>query len=272
MSMFEGSSRFNIHGGAFTAVARDQTTNLYSGEWRELMMTEFVVITYLFHILFGEHLYSVPMDFNGEVKGSTSNDVGHDQLNFNNFNIVIHNISHSPPGSVHHHRLQTSGTGTIPQDILIPKRHLSSIVSTTDFAVRLIVNIVHLLHVESADECRHWERELKALCQSLNLTRLAIQAYEYTSLGQNLAKTIFPEVERCCGVLREILDKIIHYRESLKSTKISGLWRQVLRSRWDVNELASLGMGLSDCREPLDRFLMALNSYVCFTYLLRIHR
>jgi hypothetical protein len=199
--------------------------------------------------------------------GSTFNYVGHDQLNNFNHVIVINNISNSPTGLVHHHRQQTTNTGTLPQDILTPKRHLSSVVSTTDFAIRLIVDIVYLLHTESSYECQQLERALKSLCQTLYLTKLAILAYECTPLGQSLTETIRPEVEQCCGVLGEILDKINHYQENLKSTRISSLWRQVWASGRSVGELQSLRTKLSSHHDALNTFLMALNSYVCFIYL-----
>jgi hypothetical protein len=208
-------------------------------------------------------MYSVTMAFshfnNADASGSTFNNVGRDQFN-NNFGIVINNINIPLPSSLHHHRRLTSGTGTLPQSVLIPKYHASSIVSVAGIAVHLIVNIINLLRIESSDECRELERELKSLCQSLNLTGLAIRAYEYTPLGQSLAKTIHPEVERCRGILQEMLDKIIHYRESLKSTSISGLWRQVWWNGWDVDELASSRMELSGHKESLNKFLMALES------------
>jgi len=107
---------------------------------------------------------------------------------------------------------------------------------------------------------------LKSLCQSLILTRSAIQVYEYTSLGQSLANAVYPDVEQCHVVLQEMLDKIIHYRGSLHSTSISGLWRQVWWSGWDGDELASSIMELSACQESLNKFLMALNSYVLFPF------
>jgi len=100
------------------------------------------------------------------------------------------------------------------------------------------------------------------------LTRSAIQVYEYTPLGTNLANTIHPEVEQCYLVLQEMLNKIIHYRESLNSTSISGFWRQVWCSGWEGDGLASRRMELSARHESLNKFLMALSSYV-FTYLSR---
>jgi hypothetical protein len=68
-------------------------------------------------------------------------------------------------------------------------------------------------------------------------------------------------------VLLETFNKIMHYRESLNSTRISGFWLQVLWNRWDEKDLALFRMELSACQEPLNEVLMALNSYVLLVFL-----
>ena len=200
-----------------------------------------------------------------DASRSTFSDFGHDQINNNvRVNQTIINISLSGSGHTLHHLL--GPTSALPQGVLIPKYHSPAVVSIVDTTVSLVVNIVGLLHVESSDKYRRLEGELKSLCQSLILTRSAIQVYEYTSLGQSLANAVYPDVEQCHVVLQEMLDKIIHYRGSLHSTSISGLWRQVWWSGWDGDELASSIMELSACQESLNKFLMALNSYVLFPF------
>ena len=189
-----------------------------------------------------------------DASRSIFNDVGHDQTN----NTVVH-ISLS--GSGHTLSLQMPTSGPTPsQGVLIQKYHSSMVISVIDIAVGLVVKIIHLLRIESSDDYRHLERELKSLCQSLILTRSAIQVYEYTPLSQSLANTVHPKVERCHMVLQASFDKIIYYQKSLNSTRISGFWRQVWWSRWDEHELVLFRMELSACQEPLNEVLMALNS------------
>ena len=199
-----------------------------------------------------------------DASRSTFNDVGHDQTFNNNVRINHATISICLSGSGQTLQLlgPTAGPGTLLQSVPVPTYHPSAIVSAVDIAVGLIVNIVRLLLTESSDGHRHLERELKSLCQSLILTRSAIQVYEYTPLGQSLANTIHPEIGRCHAVLQETLDKIVHCRESLKSTSIGGLWFQVWWSTWDGDELASSRIKLAARQETLNEFLMALNSYV----------
>jgi hypothetical protein len=136
------------------------------------------------------------------------------------------------------------------------------VVSFADIAVGLIVDIIRLLRIESADKHRHLDRELKLLSQSLILTASAIQVYEHTSPGNSLANTVYPEVMRCHEVLKDIHDKSLHYWEGLNSTSIRDLWGLVWLSGWDWDELARSIKDLSSRREPLNRFLMALNSCV----------
>jgi hypothetical protein len=233
--------------------------------WLAIQCFKLEASTIWHHTSFVVHPHPVPMDFDREARGSTFNYAGRDQCNVNNFVVnVINNIPIPTPSSVHHRRQRTCGAATLPQVIRIPMHLPSSIVSTTGFAVRLIVNIVDLLRIESSNECRQLERALTSLCQSLYLTNLAILAYECSPLGQSLMKSICPEVELCCEVLGETLDKIIHYRENLKSTKIGSLWRHVWWNSRNAGELIPLRIQLSSHHEALNMFLVALNSYVCF--------
>jgi len=210
-----------------------------------------------------------------DASGSTFNDVGHDQIfnvgnNINNVRInhAIINISLSLSGQALHHDLPCPTTDPTPRlpESVIPKHHLSAVVSVAiNIVVDLIVDVVHLLRIEFSDEYRHLERELKSLSQSLLLTRSAIQVYRYTPLGQSLANTIHPEVERCHVVLQGTLDRIIHYPQS-NSTSIGSFWRQVWCSGLDEEELASLRTELSARQESLTKFLMALTSYVSLVF------
>jgi hypothetical protein len=200
---------------------------------------------------------------------STFNDVGRDQHVFSHagVHIINYTVVNSPSISeqtAQHPPWPTSCPRTSLQgtEDLIPMNHSSVLMSILDTAVGLIVDIVSVLHIESVDEHQHLERELKLLSQSLILTRSALQVYEHTLLGHSLAKTIYPEVTRCHVVLTDMHAKTTRYRESLHSTSIRGLWHQVWLSGWDRDELAKSRMELSSCQEPLNSFLVALNSYV----------
>ena len=108
-------------------------------------------------------------------------------------------------------------------------------------AASLIVKIVHLLidRKETGDDYRMLELELEPLRQILTLTDLAIQTYDHTPLGQNLASCIIPEIEQIGGILQELFDSIYSYRQ---------------------DGLPSLREKLSASQTSLGVFLMALNS------------
>jgi len=102
------------------------------------------------------------------------------------------------------------------------------------------------------------------LQQILTLTGLAIHEYCDTPLGQSLAETMAPEVERCSLALQELLDQVNATWLSLAS--IGDLWRQIWWGRWDGDEFNLLRKKLSHSRQSLERFLMALHSYVLFLF------
>jgi hypothetical protein len=136
--------------------------------------------------------------------------------------------------------------------------------SPHDAATGLVVAIIQLLvdRGETKDNYRILELELELLRQILTLTALAIQTFENTPLGQNLANSIDIEVAQICMVLQELFYKINSYREGLSSTSICAMWYQVWRKGREVDGLALLRMKLSDRQKSLCGFLVALNSYV----------
>jgi hypothetical protein len=140
---------------------------------------------------------------------------------------------------------------------------LSEVLFVVDIAVGLIIRITSLL-VDPGDPSnnrRDLELELKSLQQTLTLIRLAIQEYDDRPLGQSLAYTITPAVQRCSIVLSELHDKINGTGLRLLHTSIRDLWRPVWWSRWlDDGEVASLKMKLRDIRISLGGILSALNS------------
>jgi hypothetical protein len=68
---------------------------------------------------------------------------------------------------------------------------------------------------------------LESLHKKIVLTGFAIQAYQYTPLGHNLANTISPDVRRCCEVLQKVLEEARKYRQALEITRIRSLWHQM---------------------------------------------
>jgi hypothetical protein len=98
---------------------------------------------------------------------------------------------------------------------------------------------------------------LKPLHRTLFLTGYALQLYEDTPLGPNLAALISPEVEKCCLLFQNILDDIDRYRSTLHSTHIPASRLPALWSKSKVHELA---WKLCHCQRQLGQFLVALNS------------
>jgi hypothetical protein len=135
--------------------------------------------------------------------------------------------------------------------------------SAGDVAVRLIDKIGQLLvdpRTETSDSDRELKAELDSLLQTLNLTRLAIQTYEYTPVGRNLAISINPEVERCCAVLQDLFDSIDSCHQGLFATTIQWFWRSVWWSGCEMDGRVLLQTKLSAHRILLGGCLMALNS------------
>jgi hypothetical protein len=119
----------------------------------------------------------------------------------------------------------TSRPATLPRRDVLARAHGADLAG--DIATSLNVKILQLLigRRESSDD-RALVQELKTLQQTLTLVGLAIQTYEYTPLGRNLANNIIPEVEQCCVVLDEMFHKINGYREGLFPTSICNLWHE----------------------------------------------
>jgi hypothetical protein len=147
---------------------------------------------------------------------------------------------------------------TIPDDTL---RWPSG--SAGAMADSLIIQTVNLLIDRGDNEAyyRILELELEHLRQTLTLTNLAIRTYEGTPLGQNLERSIMPEVEQTYVVLRELFDRIGSYRQGLWPTSIRRLWCEVWwRGREVDDRLFFLRSKLAAHQQPLGNFLMALNS------------
>lgn len=135
-----------------------------------------------------------------------------------------------------------------------------------NIASGLIDKIEQMLVDSTPPDCnRGLREELQPLRQTLTLTGIANKAYRSTPLGQSLATSINPEVERCCAVLQELFDSIRSCRQSMFATYIRDLWYHVWWSGWEEDEFASLRMELLKIRKSLEGSLMALHSYVPFT-------
>lgn len=211
---------------------------------------------------------------NVDSRGSTFNDIRHDQNILNNA-IINHqtsiNLNVSLFGTQNSSDLPPRGSG-ISQPTPMSKDSLygataanysfNDAVFVIDAAISLVAQIANVLinHQDHSSDHQGLELELKVLHQILDLTRLAIQEYDGRPLGQNLVNTVTPEVQRCRMLLRELLEKLTGTWKSLLLTKISGVWHKVWHGRWDSDELALLRKGLSSSRHSLGMFLWALNS------------
>jgi len=209
------------------------------------------------------NFYDIGRDYNTNNIVHFDNRTVHLNLTLSGSEAIGHvlrdlNVSDRLPSSI-------SGLDTLSQKkAVVPVCYSSTAASGVDAAAGLIVKIVQLLLNRGAfpETYRDLKHDLESLHQMLLLTGLAIQVYQYTSLGESLAKTISPEVEHCRVMLQEVLDDTQSCRLGLNPTSISGLWRQVWWRGWDATELASVRTKLSACQDTLGRFLIALNSYV----------
>ena len=129
-----------------------------------------------------------------------------------------------------------------------------------DVASNLLAEIIYLLaDLEQFSVDYRYLRRLvfKPLHQTLFLAGMAIQCFQDTPLGPNLAVSINQEVQHCCIILLKILDNVENYRRVLYSTPIRALWPQVLWSGYQVHEMV---WKLSAHQRSIGRFLVALNS------------
>lgn len=212
------------------------------------------------------------MDFdhpaNFDARGGTFNNVHHDQHNNTTINVQIYFTLFGSKQTPHNVPLSSSNDQSRPKlsqgKASVTSPHSSDTTSVINIAVGLIVQITDLLidRRDRSNNRRDLSHELKSLQQTLTLTGLAIRAYEESPLGHCLAHAIAPEISRCCGVLRELLDRVHNTWLGLDLTTIGELWRPVWWGRWDGDELVSLKNKLSVVRKSFERVLMALHSYV----------
>jgi hypothetical protein len=218
------------------------------------------------------------MDFshsNIDARQSAFNQVGRDQWNQYTVHIHRQTVINIGQGQTHYHfpdnlshvlPRPVSGPETLPQRYVSTTTYCSSdTLPIVDPSISLIIQITNRL-INHNDSSNHQilQLQLRSLQQILTLTGLAIHEYCDTPLGQSLAKTMAPEVERCFLALQELLDQV--NATWLGLAGIGDLWRQVWRGRWDGDEFNLLRRKLFHSRQSLERFLMELHSYVLFLF------
>ena len=152
---------------------------------------------------------------------------------------------------------------TVPhENTVVTSHHTHQTVSTIDLSINRIGQIVELLSGDmgNLNRCRDLKTELEFIDQTLFLTKSATQVFKHAPLDRILTNIVSPEVERCSIVLCDIFDKLSCYRQRQQSTIVDFLWFTVRWNWWDKEELRQLILKLSDHRNNLDVFLIALNS------------
>lgn len=206
---------------------------------------------------------------NVDARGSTINNVGRDQ-NYCTINIAIH--ANSTSEIPLQHIIQnvagaanaTASASNGGFQIQMQNFHQQAMIVAED-ASGLIVSIVQLLvnRTDSSDTYRDTKQFLELLNHTILMSRLALQTFEYTSLGRNLAKAILPTIAGCRTDLQELLHLLDNYREGLSYTSVRELWSRVLWSGSDIQEILIIKQKLSTHQISLREFLAALNSCVC---------
>ena len=145
-----------------------------------------------------------------DARWSTINNVGHDQQNV----YINVTIDSSVPERERYHLLRELCVPRSTKSILAissERRILSQTFpfetgSTGDIACGFIDRINQSLcdRAESTDQDFALKAELQSLRQTLTLADLAMQTFEYTPIGRNLAKSVSPEMEKCRIVLQEL--------------------------------------------------------------------
>jgi hypothetical protein len=156
----------------------------------------------------------------------------------------------------------TSTTRILPANVVFTTANHFEAGPIDSVAAGLIDKIQQLLvdRIDLSDDDRRLNTELETLRQTLTLSRLALETFEFTPVGRNLANTISPEVEQCCAALQELFNSIDNCRRGLFSTFICNLWRRIWWSGCDMDGLISLREKLSAHRILLGGCLKAMNS------------
>ena len=86
----------------------------------------------------------------------------------------------------------------------------------------LIISIVQLLVncAESSDAYLSMKRSIQLLHHTILMTRRALQIFEPTPLGRNLASALVPVMLCCREDLQRLFDELDDYRERLRSTGV----------------------------------------------------
>ena len=147
-----------------------------------------------------------------------------------------------------------------------------------DIATCLVVQIVNLLvspetrelEQHNLDKHNSLRLELDALHQSLVLLGITVREYQCHGrpLGQSLIDAVKPVVTRCRGLLEELFENVNGgFRR--RSHGQGGFWPPAFSRTRDGGQdtkLALLRAQLSECRELLREFVVAVDSYVLFCF------
>lgn len=109
-------------------------------------------------------------------------------------------------------------------------------------------------------------RDMKHFFRTLNCTMLAtkqaLQTFQFTPLGRNLAKMIKPTILSCHEILQGMFYTLDASREGHSFAVIRNLWSILLWSGSEAEGLSAIQRKLSAHQTELREFLAALNSYV----------
>ena len=201
------------------------------------------------------------------INNSDFNDVGRDQIIIHSTdqtivtNSIVYqtNITYCHPlvrpvaESEPHSEATSSG-------IVLRPTFRSSASDSGLVATRLIIEIVQSL--PASDQFRNLKGDLKILQQTLDLSGLAIEAYQCTPIGRMLSRTISEERTRCIGVLRSLLNAIKGYQRDVKSMHRFFLLSRASAGGDELGEIRVWRDKLSDCQKSLGQCLRGLDSYV----------
>src|SRR6202020_597586 len=118
-----------------------------------------------------------------------------------------------------------------------PSDDAVSIISRAVLLVDQILSNSLIGPIDSTNNHRDLEHMLKRLRQILCIVNRAIELYDNR---QSLTYAITQEVGKCRVLLSELRDRVHGTWVGLMCTRISDVWRQVFRERWDGDELGSL--------------------------------
>ncbi|KZP32558.1 hypothetical protein FIBSPDRAFT_1036711 [Athelia psychrophila] len=127
--------------------------------------------------------------------------------------------------------------------------------------IQVIVDIMDaLIESPSLHHSAKLPGTLASLQRILELTKLAIQAYQHSPLARTLSLAIIAEAGRCRQLLKELLSSLSHYRHTLSAAMLHFIREYISSSASESGVFTDLNSKLRECHGSFAACILALGS------------